>query len=790
MAESKPYLNLSVHGLIDPLLRAGDIDDRVYNQETMETGTLLHSAYQRKQKANYLAEYPLSEVFKRENGTIALQGRADGIIVNSGEPPIIDEIKSTVLPLEEFFEQQKEWHLGQACCYGLMYIHEKNLSSCKVRLTYISQIDTKKKEIHEFTFTKEEIEEKVYGYVDSYLQRYMTTYNHQKERDASIETLPFPYPSYRPGQRNLAKYSYATGLKGGVFFAEAPTGIGKTMSTLYPFIKTMKMGRNEKLFYLTAKTIGGDVASNAIGEMIEKGLKIYDSFLVSKEKICFSPGHACNPDDCPYAKNYYGKVNEAIASIIASGKRFSRKNVVDICSEFKICPFEFQLDLSLYADVIICDYNYFFDPLVYLERYFSEEIDTCRDLILIDEAHNLVDRGRSMYSAELSSDGAHFAKKELPAFKQYGSLKRALTKVEKALLGLLGTDEDEKPLSCLSEDLTKALSSLKDASLKLRKDGLFIPPLTKEFLREANRLSRLSEEFFSPSSRYYAYSNAKAVTLKLLCLDASNYIRNQIERVRATVFFSATLSPISYYQKTLLGKDGYPYLLLPSPFPKENFRLLINPRISTRYKDREATYGDVASCLKSFVAGKTGNYFIYFPSYEYLNKVAPLLDFGEEVAVYIQSKKMGEVEKRDFLDYFSPNPTSTSVGLLVLGGAFSEGIDLVDDRLIGVAIVGIGLPMVCAENDLIRDYMESKGEDGFAMAYKNPAVNKVMQAVGRLIRSETDIGCALLIDDRYTQNEYRKLFARVWPNYEIVFGPDEIFEAVKEFHHLKKKGSA
>ncbi|MCR5079669.1 MAG: ATP-dependent DNA helicase [Bacilli bacterium] len=786
MPDAKPYLNLSVHGLIDPLLRAGDIDDRVYNQETMETGTLLHSAYQKKQKANYLAEYPLAEVYKRDKGTIALQGRADGIIVNEGESPIIDEIKSTVMPLDEFFLQQKEWHLGQACCYGLMYIHEKGLRECRVRLTYISQLDSKKKEVHDFSFSLEEIEARVYGYIDSYLDRYMVSFNHQKERDKSIESLSFPYEDFRPGQRELAKLAYAVAKNGKIAFAEAPTGIGKTMSTLYPFVKSMKMGKNEKLFYLTAKTIGGDVASDAIGEMIEKGLVIRDSFLVSKEKLCFSPGHACNPDDCPFAKDYYGKVNEAIGKIIREGKRFSRKNVIEVCEEYTICPFEFQLDLSLYADIVICDYNYFFDPLVYLERYFDESVDTCRDIVLIDEAHNLVDRGRAMYSSELTSSAAYLAKKELPAVKPYLSLRRALGKVEKALLSLLSLDEQEKSLESMPEDLTKALTSLSDSSLKLRKDGAFLPSITKDFLREANRLNRLSEEYFTSSSRYYVYGNEKEVSFKLLCLDASSHLREQLERVRSAMLFSATLSPIEYYMKTILGKDDYPYLLLPSPFPKENFHLMINPRLSIRYKDREATYGEVADCLKAFIESGVGNYFIYFPSYDYLNKILPYLSF-EGAEVLIQTKKMLEVEKRDFLDNFSPNPTSTKVGLLVLGGAFSEGIDLVDDRLIGVAIVGVGLPMVCTENDLLREYEESRGQDGFAMAYKNPAVNKVMQAVGRLIRSETDIGMALLIDDRYVKGEYRALFSRIWKEYELVYTPERIQASAKRFHERKKK---
>ncbi len=782
--DEKPFIRLSVHGLVDFLLRSGDIDDRVYNQDTMEEGTRLHSSYQKKQGDDYLFEVFLQETIETKEGTIVLQGRADGIIDIPGKPPIIDELKSTVMGLEEFFEQQKEWHLGQALCYAFMYLHQEKKDKCIVRLTYLSQ-ESNDKLIKEFPFALKEVEKRVYKYIKEYFELESIVYEHRKKRDESVVNLPFPYGDFRPGQRELAKYSYGTAIKGGVFFAEAPTGIGKTMSTLYPFVKSFKEGRNEKLFYLTAKTLGGIAAYDALTEMYGKGLVANDSFLHSRDKICFLPGHACNPDDCPFTKNYYGKLKEAMLEVAKSGKRFSRETIIETCMEKTMCPFEFQLDLSLWADIVICDYNYFFDPLVHLERYFDESVDTSRDIVLIDEAHNLVERGRSMFSAELSTELCFYAKKALGKSKEALSLKKGIGKLENAILSCLKIDEKEQVYQKVPEELEKAIESLINANIRHKKKGkMTLPSETKELMRETYRFKTLYENYFKGNSKLYCYEEGKEVHFKLLCLDASPFLRQQLSRVRSAILFSATLSPIRYFMQSILGRDDYPYLLLPSPFPKENFKLLLAPKVSVRYKDRESTYVEVAKYLEEFVKAKKGNYFIYFPSYEYLRNIRSLIDI-KDASIFVQDRSMNALEKEEFLANFPPSPEGTNVGLMILGGSFSEGIDMVDDRLIGVAIVGIGLPGIGTENNLIRDYYSGKGEDGFEVAYKNPGMNKVMQAVGRLIRSPSDVGAALLLDDRYMKEEYRRLFERLWSEYEVIMEPKEIRESLKAFYKDK-----
>ena len=778
MAE-KPYLSLSVHGLVDFLLRRGDLDNRIYNQETMQMGSILHAAYQEKQGHEYLSEYALKETFEREQGYIALEGRADGIIVG-GDFPIIDEIKSTVIPLEDFYLQQKDWHFGQAECYALMYLHEVKQDRCAIRLTYLSQKSDEKKVV-ERLFSLTDLEHDIYALMDEYLDFVSKQFDHEKARNISAKSLIFPFKDFRKGQREMAKYVYAVAKNGGTFYCEAPTGIGKTMSSLYPAIKAFADADNQKIFYLTAKGSGRESAYEALSKLYGKGFVARDSLLTAKDKICFSLGAACNPDECPFAKGYYDKIKKAMSEACEEGYRFDFEHVTSLAKKYAMCPFELQLDLSLWSDIIIGDYNYFFDPLVHLERYFDPEVDSSKFLVLIDEAHNLIERGRDMYSAELSAELCQKVKKQLRPLKE-PKIKNAIGKLEKLLRDYDTTSRDEvSDFAALPPEVSKVLDALAKKGQELnKKDHPKLPESYKELSREAHRFAFLWENFGTFESVYGAREGTDYV-LHLTCLDPSPMLASSLKIVKGRIIFSATLSPMEYYQDAIEGKHDNPYLLLPSPFPKENFDLMLAPTISTRYKDREKTYQDVANYLRAFIGGKLGNYFIYFPSYEYLDKVMPYLSFPK-ADVFFQEREMSDDEKDLFLSRFLSSPKKTTVGLLIIGGSFSEGIDLVDDRLIGVAVVGIGLPQICYEREQIRAYYEKKNNAGFDYAYRNPGMNKVMQAVGRLIRSEHDKGAALLIDDRYMQNEYRDLFSRLWTSYDVVTSPEDIKTNLEEFY--------
>ncbi len=782
--KSKKQLNLSVHQLVDFLLREGDIDNRIYNQETMNLGSKIHSSFQKKQGKSYLSEVFLETTIEKKDYSIHLEGRADGIILGDINP-IIDEIKSTISPLEEFYKVQKEWHYGQAKCYAYMYLKKEKLPRANIRLTYISQQDFDQRMVKERCFTFEELEEYVNSLIDRYLNFNKRELEHIRARNASASSLAFPYNDFRKGQRDLAKYVYTVAKKGGIFFFEAPTGIGKTISTIYPAIKSFAVTDNQKIFYLTAKTSGRQTCYDALTACYEKGFVGRDSLIVAKEKICFSPGKNCNPDDCLFARGYYGKLRKIIEEESQHNHRYNLDSVTEIARNNEMCPFELQLDLSLLSDVIICDYNYFFDPLVKLERYFSDEVDSSKYFLLIDEAHNLATRSRDMFSETITLKQIQEAKRELKG-KTHNKVKLALGKMAKAFI-TLPIDQDFLELEKIDTDLQRCLSKFRETtqSKNEEKENAIFPQKVKELSRKVYRFLFLLENCHQ-NLTLYASKHGENIELHLQSLDPSPYLKDDLEKVKGAVIFSATLSPISYYMECLLGKKDYPYLALPSPFPKDNFHLMVAPDLSIRYKNRNKTYDKVASYLSSFVKGKKGNYFIYFPSYEYLKNIKDKL-FFENANVYIQEKEMSDRDKEVFLSRFLPNPKKTTVGLLIIGGSFSEGIDLPNDRLIGVAVVGVGMPQISKESDLIREYYDKKNGNGFQFAYLNPGMNKVMQAVGRLIRSESDVGSALLIDERYLQEDYHSFFERSWRGYEIVTSEKDIEESLSSFYRRKGK---
>jgi len=773
-------LSLSVHQLVDFLLRTGDIDNRVYNKTTMSEGTKIHSFHQSRQKSNYFPEYYLRETFYVSDFSVTLDGRADGIIVDE-HSATVDEIKSTIMPLEEYFESQKEWHLGQAKCYALMYAHLNKLSEINVQLTYIQQV-TKEKMLKNFTYKTSELEEYVNGLIVDYIDFYTYIFERTEKRNESAKTLAFPYPEFRKGQKELAKYVYGIAVNGGTLFAEAPTGIGKTMSTLYPYVRSFKDEENQKIFYLTAKNSGRTMAFEATELLLEKGLVASGIMITAKDKVCLCPGKGCNPDECPYAKDYYTHIRKVLTESIKKYNLFSPEVITDIAEQYTICPFELSLDLSLYVDIIVCDYNYLFDPMVYLKRYFDE--DASKMIVLVDEAHNLVDRGREMYSASFNSYAFKLAKKAVRHL-EHKKIKNAIKRISKLFNQFEDFEEGETIIDALDhKDLSGIDAYLVAASDVLKNHHAAVNDDFISFYFDLNKFSKLYELFDSSFTLFITKTPSQETKVTLYCLDPREHLREALNKVKSKVIFSATLSPSEYYIDLLGGRKDTPLLTLPSPFPKENLDLMVLPNVSIRYKNREKTYELVSDYIKALVAGHVGNYFIYVPSYEYLENLQPYLVDGDYTLI-VQEREMTEQDRRQFLSCFVDKPETTTVGLAVVGGAFGEGIDLVSERLIGVVVVGIGLPQICFERDLIRTYFEEKYGKGYSYSYKNPGVNKVMQAVGRVIRSETDRGVALLIDDRYLSSSYSNLFEKNWNHYKVVTSIEDVKEEVANF--WKKK---
>ena len=770
-------LRLSVHQLVDFLLRSGDIDNRVFNRSSMNEGSRLHAVYQSKQSKNYMSEYPLAVSLTVDEVDILLEGRADGIIKRSDGSYVIDEIKTTVEELKKFHEDNLEWHLGQAKCYAYMFAKLNGLEFIGIKLTYIRQGKEKEQFIDTYVFNYLELEQFVIDLINQYLEFYNIIFEKISKRNESIKSLPFPFDKYRPGQRELAKYSYAATKKGKRLFVEAPTGIGKTMSTLFPFIKALNDDEKSKIFYLTAKTSGKEAAHQAIRILKEKGLSLSDIIITAKDKICFCKGNACNPDECPYTRGYYDRIQTVLRYSLLNYDDFDLSLITQIAYDNQICPFEFELDLSLFMDVIVCDYNYMFDPISYMKRYFDE--DSSHYLALVDEAHNLIDRSRDMYSASLSYQMFKDARKSVRHSKLH-KLKLAMSKMNKMFKEYLEVEDGNHIVDEFNLYTYKTISSFITTMQDINKNEN--KEMTKELLEfylEVNRFNKMLE-FVNSNYLLFYEKKGNDITLRVNCLDASGFLNASFSSIKSAVVFSATLSPMEYYVNTLGGKSSDANLVLPSPFPKENLKIIIAPNVSIRYKNRDSSYQKVADYIKAFVENKVGNYFVFLPSYEYLHNLMPYIDI-KDALIFEQNKEMSDEEKEIFLNNFKPSPEVTSIAFVVVGGAFGEGIDLVSDRLIGAVIVGIGMPKINFISDQISKHYDELGYSGYDYAYLNPGMNKVMQALGRVIRSENDKGAVLLIDERYLLNEYRDLFKAEWREYEVAFNKDEITAITKDF---------
>lgn len=746
-------VKLAVRELVEFVLRQGSIEaGGLVGSNRMVLGTIAHKKVQQAMDAHYEAEVPLKYEVNYEGINFLIEGRADGIIQDL-IGITIDEIKSTNTRLDAIDENYNHLHWAQAKCYAYIYAKEQGLSHVGVRLTYY-HLGTKKIKHLTKQYTFQALE----SFFEDLLARYGMWVKWQNEwwdkRNSSLKQYVFPFESYRVGQREMAVTIYKSILGGNKLYVNAPTGTGKTISTLFPTVKAMGEGHVKKIFYLTAKTITRTVAEDTVRMMYEGGAKLKSITLTAKDKICPLAERKCTKEDCQFANGHFDRVEEALKDALDNCDIFTRERVEFYAHKHCVCPFEFALDLSLYVDIIICDYNYVFDPTASLKRFQ----DNKEFVILIDEAHNLVDRAREMFSATLSKQGALQAKKAIG--KDYARVGQTLVKINKYLLDIKKSymelsdsyirKEKPKELKELVRDYIEATDE------KLQEGGRDLPSDFIDFYFEAHQFLKIYE-LFDEKYISFAESMGHDVRLKMYCLDPSYLISEILSTCKSAVFFSATLLPIQYY-KYMLGGTADAAIYLPSVFDGENSLRLIARDVSTRYQHREMSYDKIASYINQVAKGKVGNYMIFFPSYQYMMDTYEV--FSKSYPTYqvaIQKNSMSEEERESFLHQFVEDPKETRIGFCVLGGIFSEGIDLTGDRLIGVVIVGVGLPQIGLERDLIKYYFDEKEMDGYHYAYTYPGMNKVLQAMGRLIRTERDRGVVLLIDDRYLTPFYKGL---------------------------------
>ena len=762
--DEKELIKISVRSLVEFILREGDLDNRRsggMDKDTMQQGSRIHRKIQRRMGSNYRAEVPLKIQIPCESFTLQVEGRADGIIEDEAEVTI-DEIKGVLRELIHI-EAPSNVHLAQAKCYAYIYAKQEELESIHVQMTYC-HLETE--ELKQFTqsFSYGELENWFLDLVGKYEKWARFQMEWKEKRNASIKGVEFPF-EYRDGQRDLVTSVYRTILRKKKLFIQAPTGVGKTMATVFPAVKAVGEGLGEKIFYLTAKTITRTVAEQAFQTLKKQDLSLKVITLTAKEKICFCEETICNPDHCPYAKGHYDRVNDAVFDMIVHLDDMSREALERQAEKYKVCPFEMALDVSIWVDAVICDYNYVFDPNAHLKRFFSEG-NKGEYLFLIDEAHNLVERGREMYSAALYKEDILEMKRLVKT--EDPSLAKRLDECNKQMLALKRECENYQILDGVSHiavKLMNVMSGIEEYLEEVQSEEKREQVLNFYFqVRDFLNIHDILDE------NYVIYTELERdgrFKLKLLCVNPAVNLKNYLDQGNSTVFFSATLLPIHYYKKLLsVEKDDYA-IYAESSFPKENRLLLMGTDVSTKYTMRGAgMYEKFAKYILQVVEAKKGNYMIFFPSYRFMEDVYEYFQVEicgrEDIECIIQSQFMGEEAREVFLETFEEDRDSSLAGFCVMGGIFSEGIDLTADRLIGAVIIGTGLPQVCNDREILKQYFDSRGMRGFDYAYLYPGMNKVLQSAGRVIRTEKDKGVIVLLDERFMGRQYREIFPREW----------------------------
>ncbi|MCM1191764.1 MAG: ATP-dependent DNA helicase [Butyrivibrio sp.] len=873
----KEEIQISVRNLVEFVLRYGDIDNRrqASPDNAMQEGSRIHRMIQRRMGSEYQAEVPLKISFEEEGYLLTVEGRADGVIHHEGLV-VIDEIKGV-------YRDPARWkapmplHLAQAKCYAYIYGLQQGLREIQVRMTYC-HIPTEELRYFHMDYTLAELEQWFGQLMDSYRKWADYDWNWRKLRQASIQGLEFPF-DYREGQKELVTNVYKTIYHKKKLFLEAPTGVGKTISTIYPAVQSVGQGRGNKIFYLTAKTITRTVAEDTLQQLRGKGLHFKSVILTAKEKICFMEEAECNPDYCPYAKGHYDRINDAVYDMLTSRESFSREGIEEYAEKHRVCPFELCLDMSLFADGVICDYNYLFDPHVYLKRFFADSAGGDY-IFLIDEAHNLLERGREMYSAVLLKEQFLELRRELKqtvmseitaksrkhqvsgqmtldmtedmtdeseerpedrlnhltvvqaaqhkkggrgaagarsTLVRQGYADKILYQLEKCNQEMLAMKRECEQCRIVQEidgfvqPLMRLQAVLDDYLAEQEEEPPAVRELLLDFYFEISHFLEIYELLDENYVKYTRLCDDGSFLLKLFCMNPAENLRRCMERGRSSILFSATFLPIQYYKK-LLGGEAEDYeVYARSVFNPEKRALFIAGDVTSKYTRRsEEEYLNIARYIEEIVKNRHGNYMVFCPSYAFLQAVYEkyVENFGGEGReCMIQSEYMKEADRESFLARFQRNGeadlkaeaamrTSVSmeieeeeddedddrilIGFCVLGGIFSEGIDLKNDDLIGAVIVGTGLPQVCFERELLKDFFHEGGEDGFDYSYRYPGMNKVLQAAGRVIRTVEDVGIVALLDERFLQFSYRRMFPREWERFDVVT-VDTVAKQVERF---------
>ena len=798
----KAAVELSVSELCYYALQSGNLDLRTggrFSPERAALGAEVHRKLQASAGAMYDAEVSLSNTVLLGDVCFEVSGRADGIIRAGVRDFTVDEIKT--VNAKAFSLPPSPKHSAQAKCYAYMLCREKNLTEIKTRLTYYRVEDGKLKHTTQ-THTFEDLK---HFYMDL-LSRIAYRANILLEREQvllpSVHDGRFPYSTVRNGQDIMLKECYRDIRAGKRLFIQAPTGTGKTVSSLYPAMRALGEGYCDRIFYLTAKASTRREAYRAAADIFKAGTHLRTIVLGAREQLCKNDAarrdpvgisRHCNPQDCPLAVGFYDKLGSALCELLSTQKGYSISAVEAIAKKYGICPYEFQLEIAEFCDTVICDYNYVFDPQIYLRRFFEEERRTnSRYVFLIDEAHNLGDRACDMYSVVLKNTQIESVMAILPESEE--ALRTALRRVEVTMHGMIrlceeNTTRDEagiphgyyltrNPMEQFVRTVCRAREAV-EARIRTCHGEVFEDALS--ILSAALKRFEVITEYYDERFLTFVELHGEETTVRLICLDPSDILASRLDMAHASVLFSATLTPTDYFADILGGGKNAVRISLPSPFDPRRTCVAIIPSVSTRYEDRETSYKKIASLIAATASGKKGNYIVYFPSYDYMEQVWKL--FAERyktVQTVVQKRGMTYAEREAFLDAFAEDGR-LRIGFCVLGGSFSEGVDLPGNRLIGTVIVGTGIPGISNERNILKEYYDVTRENGFDYAYTYPGMNRVLQAAGRVIRREEDAGVIVLIDDRYDTDRYRVLFPEHWQDLQYAGNAPELAEVVADF---------
>ena len=761
-SEKKTQLHISVRNLVEFIFREGDIDNRssrAMSADAMMEGTRIHRKIQSSMGKEYQAEVPLSLVVEGDLYELTVEGRADGIFTEDGKC-FVDEIKGMYRRVE-LFEKPVFVHRAQAMCYAYIFALQNNMEMIGIQMTYCN-LETEQTKYFREEFSFEEIKKWFDDLMEEYGKWATFQCEMKNQRQASIKELDFPF-EYRPGQKKLVSDVYRTIMRQKLLFMQAPTGVGKTISTIFPAVKAVGEELADRIFYLTAKTITATVAKETFALLEKNGYRAKTIQITAKEKLCPCDEMDCNPVTCPYAKGHFDRVNDAVFDLLHRCEMIERDDILSQADRYTVCPFELCLDTASWCDNIICDYNYVFDPNVYLKRFFQEGIKGDY-IFLIDEAHNMVERSRQMYSAQIYKEDFLTVKRIMKEHSR--SIEKALEKCNKILLGMKRECENYTVYDTFGNMVFSFMRLMTLLDEFLQKANEF--PGKKDVMDFYFELRNFLNIYDLVDEHYVMYSELEAdgrFMLKLFCVDPSLNIQKRLDKGKSAVFFSATFLPINYYKSLLSTKKDNYAIYADSTFDSKKRLLAMATDVSTRYTRRSRSeYERIAGYINAVVTQKTGNYMVFFPSYKMMNDVADIYceKYADETELMLQKNNMSEAEREEFLDRFSEESDRTLVAFGIMGGIFGEGIDLKNDRLIGAIVVGTGLPQISNERTILKDYYDAENGCGFDYAFRYPGINKVLQAAGRVIRTTEDTGVILLLDERFWQREYDLLYPREW----------------------------